>query len=102
MASRGENLATDRPQKLRAGKSVGPVGEFGDKDELVRLKAARDFLAQCMVDPETASKDRPPLTRAFMEVDTKIVALEETRKSTATVTPITAAPSRAFDDARFA
>jgi hypothetical protein len=99
---RGENLAADRPQKVRAGKTAGPVGDFDDADELVRLKAARKFVADVMVDPETASKDRPPLVRSFMEVDAKIVALEESRKATAAVTPISAAPSRAFDAARFA
>lgn len=102
---RGENLAADRPQKVRAGKTAAPVGSFGDfedDDELVRLRAVRHSLAEVLADPETASKDRPPLSRAFMEVDAKIVAVEESRKATATVTPIVAAPSRSFDAARFA
>lgn len=102
---RGENLAADRPQKVRAGKSatdVGSVVGFEDDDELERLKAVRHSLAEVLSDPTTASKDRPPLSRAFMEVDAKIVAVEESRKATATVTPIAAAPSRSFDAARFA
>lgn len=102
MATRGENLAADRPAKSRAGKSAVPVGDFDDSDELVRLQAARNFVAQVMADPETASKDRPPLVRAFMEVDAKIVAIEESRAAHATVTPISAVPSRSFDASRFA
>lgn len=102
MATRGENLAADRPAKSRAGKSAGSVEDFDNSDELVRLKAARNFVAQVMMDPETASKDRPPLVRAFMDVDAKIVAIEESRKTTATVTPIAAVPSRSFDASRFA
>lgn len=83
---RGENLAADRPPKAREGKtaaSVEQLGDFESPDELVRLTAARRFVAEVMVDPTTASKDRPPLVRSFLEVDAKVVALEESRRAEA-------------------
>lgn len=88
-------------RKARAGKVHVSVGDFGSDDQLTRLRAVRRSLAEAMADPETASKDRSPLARAFMEVDAKIVAVEESRKATASVTPITAAPSKQFDASRF-
>jgi hypothetical protein len=128
---RGENIAADQPQnvrkgiaaanraasmranrkpapKTRAGARMRAIGDFGNRDELTRLRAVRKFLAQPMVDPETASKDRPPLARAFLEVDARIVELEDERKAAAKlpkVTSIDEARSKkksTFDAARFA